>query len=153
MTATTLADQNVERAIAQSKPITRPHRRREIDVIGPLVVIAVMVFHSLAVFFDSQVIVNESQSRVTDLVTRFVGVFFVLWGMPLMMLFAGTTIWHNLRKRTLKEFVWERFKRLLVPFCTGLVLAIPPMVYFKAKQASGYNCLMPWNANQPGNRS
>ena len=37
MTATTLANQEVERAAAQSRPITRPQRRREIDIVGPLV--------------------------------------------------------------------------------------------------------------------
>jgi hypothetical protein len=123
---------------AHSVPSAKPERRRELDMIGPFIVIGLVLAHTLTIFSGRDIIVNESQSEVTTSVAGIFISFAVLWAMPLMMLIAGTTIWYSLRKRTVAEFTKERFKRLFVPFVTGLVLAIPPMVYFKAKQDFAY---------------
>ena len=37
---------------AHSVPAAKPERRREIDIMGPLVVMAVIVFHNLNIFYD-----------------------------------------------------------------------------------------------------
>jgi glucan biosynthesis protein C len=137
MTATTLA-KKAEGALADPTTTTKPERRRELDRIGPLIVMGLVVAHTLTIFAGRDIIIDKSGSEVTALVAGSLVSFPVLWAMPLMMFIAGMTIRYSLRKRTVGEFVWERTKRLFVPFYTGLVLAIPPMVYFKAKEASGY---------------
>ena len=123
---------------AQAGPVAKPERRRELDMIGPFIVLGLIVAHTLTIFVGRDIIVDNSRSEVTYLVAAFLVTFSMLWAMPLMMLIAGTTIWYNLRKRTVAEFARERFKRLFVPFVTGLVLAVPPMVYFKVKQEFAY---------------
>ena len=121
-----------------SGTIRKPERRHELDIFAPLIVMGLIVFHTLLIFSGQQMIANESQSDVTHLVAGLVVTFTGLWGMPLLMFIAGTAIWYSLRKRSVAEFARERTKRLLVPFGTGLVLALPLMAYFQAKQASAY---------------
>ncbi len=123
---------------AHPVPAAKPERRRELDFIGPLIVMGLVVFHTLTVFSGQSMITDESQSMVTYIVAGIVASFISLWAMPLLMLIAGTAVWYSLRKRTVAEFAWERVKRLLVPFITGLVLALPPMVYLQAKQDPAY---------------
>lgn len=53
--------------------------------------------------------------------------------MPLRMLIAGTAIWCSLRKRTVGQFLLNRIRRLLIPFVTGMVLLLPPMVWHAHK--------------------
>jgi len=54
-----------------------------------------------------------------------------LWGMPFFFLTAGTASWFALRRRTPRQYVDERFKRLLIPFIAGAILLMPVMLYFE----------------------
>jgi glucans biosynthesis protein C len=61
-------------------------------------------------------------------------VFFAgLWGMPLLFVVSGLGAWYSLRSRTATGFVRERLARLLVPFLVGLLLVVPPQVYFRLR--------------------
>jgi glucan biosynthesis protein C len=54
-----------------------------------------------------------------------------VWMMPLLFVVSGMSIALSLRSRTAREFVRERFNRLLVPFVFGLVLLSPLQVYIE----------------------
>jgi glucan biosynthesis protein C len=51
--------------------------------------------------------------------------------MPLLFLLAGISTWYALRFRSGAKYVKERFKRLLVPFTFGLLIIVPPQIYFE----------------------
>jgi glucan biosynthesis protein C len=131
--------------------MTRPARRRELDVLGMAIVLGLIFFHTLSIFSGQQYIVNTSQSMVTTMVSLLVVSFAALWTMPLMMLIAGIAISYSLRRRTPGEFLRERVKRLFVPFLTGLVLLVPPMMFYwlkyQGEHPGGYLSFYPrfWN--------
>ncbi len=51
--------------------------------------------------------------------------------MPLLFTIAGFAIWHSLQKRTVAAFVRERLHRLFIPFIVGLLVIVPPQIYFR----------------------
>lgn len=109
--------------------------RQELDVMGVLVVLGLIFFHTAMIFdpFDFYVS-NDPQSRPLAVFTGAGS----LWGMPLMFLIAGMSIWYSLRKRTVGEFVLERFKRLFIPLIVGVLLFVPPLHYFELKGDPAY---------------
>lgn len=109
----------------------RPKRRRELDLMGMLIVLGLIPFHTANVFDPLLFYVqNKPPSMVALVFVAFAG----LWTMPLMMLIAGIATWYSLRKRTASEFVRERFRRLFIPFVAGLIILVPPLVYYSARQ-------------------
>jgi hypothetical protein len=61
-------------------------------------------------------------------------VFFAgLWGMPLLFVVSGLGAWYSLRSRTATGFVREWLARLLVPFLVGLLVVVPPQVYYQLR--------------------
>jgi hypothetical protein len=115
---------------------TRSKRRSELDLMGMLVVLGLIFFHTGQIFYGGNFYVTNEPSSIIALV--FVA-FASMWGMPLMFLVSGITIWHSLRKRTAKDFVTERFKRLFIPFIVGLILIVPPQVYYGLKADPSYH--------------
>ena len=114
---------------------TMPKRRYELDLMGMLVVLGLVFFHTGQVFYGGDFyVMNEPPST---LALMFV-VVASLWGMPLIFLISGITIWHSLRKRTPKEFVLERIRRLFIPFLVGLAVVVPPQVFYGLKADPSY---------------
>jgi peptidoglycan/LPS O-acetylase OafA/YrhL len=55
-----------------------------------------------------------------------------LWIMPALFLVSGMSAYFSLRSRTGKEFMRERYQKLLLPFFAGVVLICPVMAYLRA---------------------
>jgi peptidoglycan/LPS O-acetylase OafA/YrhL len=55
-----------------------------------------------------------------------------LWIMPALFLVSGMSAYFSLRSRTGKEFMRERYQKLLLPFFAGVVLICPIMAYLRA---------------------
>jgi glucan biosynthesis protein C len=121
--------------MAQSRQIgAQPKRRREMDLMGLTIVVGLVFFHSAQIFSGTDHYVeNTQQGMATGLAANLFLAFGSMWGMPLMMLIAGTAIWYSLRKRTGGQFLLNRVRRLLIPFVTGMVLVFPPVVWFSLK--------------------
>ena len=113
----------------------KPTRRRELDVIGMGIVLALVFLHTISIFSGQQLVVSDpaKQSRLTTILCSLVISFITTWAMPVLMFIAGMTIRYSLRRRTVGQFVRDRIGRLFVPFLTGLALVIPPMVYYHLK--------------------
>lgn len=60
------------------------------------------------------------------------------WYMTLLFAIAGISCKYALRKRTNKQFVAERTKKLLVPFFFGLLALVPVMTYVAEVFFNGY---------------
>ncbi len=121
--------------MAQSKQTgAQPKRRREMDLMGMLIVVGLVFFHSAQIFSGTDHYVeNTQQGMAVGIAANLFLAFGSMWGMPLMMLIAGTAIWYSLRKRTAGQFLLNRVQRLLIPFVTGTVLVFPPVVWFALK--------------------
>jgi glucan biosynthesis protein C len=101
-------------------------RRRDLDLIRAAVV-GGLVFYHTALLFP----VGFSASRNPASLVLTVGVVFAqLWGMPLLFVVAGSGVWHSLGTRSPGRFARERLTRLLVPLITGMVLVVPPQIYY-----------------------
>ena len=107
---------------------------RETYLMGMLIVLGLVFFHSTQIFSGSGFFVeNTQQSDLTVLVANLFLAFANMWGIPLMMLIAGSAIWFSLRKRTLGQFLLNRLQRLVIPFITGMLLILPPQVWISQK--------------------
>jgi hypothetical protein len=115
---------------------TTVKRRSELDLMGMLVVLGLIFFHTGQIFIGGGFYVENEPPSIPALV--FVA-FASLWGMPLMFLISGITAWYSLRKRTTAEFIRNRIRRLLIPFVTGLLLVVPPQVYYQLKADPTYH--------------
>ena len=66
-------------------------------------------------------------------------VFFSPYFMPLLFVLAGISTKYSLQKRTNKEYLSERVKRLLVPFLFGIIAFMPIMSYIGDRFNYSYN--------------
>lgn len=60
------------------------------------------------------------------------------WYMPLLFVLAGMSARYSLQKRTVKGFVRERVKKLLLPFLIGVVTIVAGMTYYADRFHNGY---------------
>lgn len=60
-------------------------------------------------------------------------VFFSPYFMPLLFLIAGMSSVYSLKKRTVKQYVYERVRKLLLPLVFATILFMPVMTYFADK--------------------
>jgi len=67
----------------------------------------------------------ENTSRGSAIV-----IFGAQWGMALIFLLAGASAWFSLGSRTGRQFIGERFARLVIPFIPAIILIAPPQAYF-----------------------
>lgn len=110
-------------------------RLHYLDWLGVLLVLGVFLFHAVHPFDTiAWHIKNPEQSEV---VTYMIG-FFFMWGMPLFFLVGGVGSQFALRRRSGRQFVVERTRRLLIPFFAGVVLLSPIMIYFEQLQQANF---------------
>tara|TARA_R110002167_G_scaffold158880_6_gene354245 strand:- start:11282 stop:12400 length:1119 start_codon:yes stop_codon:yes gene_type:complete len=53
------------------------------------------------------------------------------WRLPILFVISGMGTYFALKKRTAKQFAWERIVRLYVPLTVGMLLIVPPQVYIE----------------------
>jgi hypothetical protein len=102
-------------------------RRHDLDLVRVLVVAGLIVFHTACVFVPNGFYVTN---RPPSYVLMMFVFFSKLWGMPLLFMVAGVGIWHSLSARSAGVFVQERLQRLLVPLLVGILVVVPPQLYY-----------------------
>jgi peptidoglycan/LPS O-acetylase OafA/YrhL len=102
-----------------------------LDWLRVLAVIAILGAHAGQVFMPwaDWFITNDTRSRAVGLAVFVVGP----WLLPLLMLLAGFAGQHSLRRRTNGEFLWDRTRRVLIPFIAGMLVLVPPQVYIERR--------------------
>ena len=118
-----------------SDPSSMFLRRRDFDVTRELIVASLVFFHTARIFDQLDFYVKNTPQAPA---MTFVVILTAFWGMPLLFTIAGFAIWHSLQKRTAIEFVRERFQRLLIPFITGLLVIVPPQIYYRLRVDPAY---------------
>ena len=53
------------------------------------------------------------------------------WRMPLLLFISGAGTFLALRRRTPSQYVDERMKKLLVPLAFGMLIVVPPQIYYE----------------------
>ena len=56
------------------------------------------------------------------------------WRLPLLFLISGAGVYFALRTRSNLSFIAERFKRLFIPIVFGMLVIVPPQIYFERLQ-------------------
>jgi Predicted acyltransferases len=110
-------------------------RKYDIDNIRSLAILLLFPFHTCRMFtsLDPFYVVGKP-SIFCDYFIRVTSE----WFMPLLFAVAGISAALAMEKRTARQFMWERYYKLLVPFFFGLFLIIPAQTFFAEKQHNGY---------------
>ena len=107
---------------------TLPSRRRDLDVAREAIVASLILFHTARIFDSLEFHVkNEPREPAVTVIV----IFASLWGIPLLFTIAGFAVQRSLRKRTIVEFLRERFQRLVIPLIVGLLIIVPPQMYYQ----------------------
>lgn len=110
-------------------------RRYDIDWLRVLAVLLLFPFHTLRVYNAGEAfyVKGAHPSVAVNAVTEFIS----LWHMPLLFLLAGASTYFALGKRSSRQYLWERVKRLAVPFVFGVLVLVPPQTWYGARFNSG----------------
>jgi peptidoglycan/LPS O-acetylase OafA/YrhL len=107
----------------------KPKRRYDIDWLRVLAVLLLFYAHPARIFLTSGPWYVQNIQK-SELIT--IGALFIdQWQMALLFLLAGASTLFALRFRTGREYLIERFKRLLVPLVFGLLVIVPPQLYIE----------------------
>jgi peptidoglycan/LPS O-acetylase OafA/YrhL len=97
-----------------------------IDWLRVLAILMVFLFHAVHPFdFGDWQVKNVEQSEILTIILLILSI----WGMPFFFLIAGAGSWFALQRRTGRQYISERFYRLLLPFIVGAILFSPIEYY------------------------
>lgn len=109
-------------------------RKRYIDNLRWIILLILIPYHTAMawnVWTEPNYIYFEGNKLISSIV-----VFFSPYFMPLLFVLAGISTKFALQKRSNKEYLIERVKRLLIPFLSGTIVLMPIMAYLADK----FNC-------------
>ncbi|MFX1260123.1 MAG: acyltransferase [Promethearchaeota archaeon] len=108
---------------------TKPTRRYDIDTLRVFATILLIFFHTamLFAFGTGYFIQNDELSIEVLLFVMFVNIFH----MPLFFFLAGMSTFYSLNVRTGNQYLKERVRRIVIPLILGILIVIPPIVYFE----------------------
>ena len=109
-------------------------RKHYIDNLRWIILLILIPYHTAQawnVWGEPNYITFEGNRWISSIV-----VFFSPYFMPLLFVLAGVSTKFALQKRTVKEYLMERVKRLLVPLLFGTIVIMPIMTYLADK----FNC-------------
>ncbi len=104
-------------------------RRYDIDWIRDITVLSVIFFHSLIIFFTRESAIMYVRSGDDVEFCIIVERIMSRYMMPLLFLLAGLSVRFSLRSRSVREFISNRVKKLLLPFVIGSVTLNPIVSY------------------------
>ena len=112
-----------EPGVSEPQPAARLHY---LDTLHVLSILMVFLFHAVHPFdFGDWQVKNVDQSEILTIILLFLG----MWGMPFFFMLAGAGSTFALQRRTARQFVSERFRRLFIPFIAGSILFTPLEYY------------------------
>lgn len=122
---TTLTDQKSE-------------RQYYIDWLRIILIISVFLYHIGMIFNTWPWHIKNDQQFGGFL--KQIMTFLHYWRMPLLFMLSGAGTYFALGKRTSGQYLWERFKRLVIPLIVGIFTLVPVQVYIE--RASQYESLL-----------
>ena len=110
-------------------------RKNFIDNIRWITVLFLFPYHTARIFDSfTPFYVKGTASQTADT--------FILsctpWFMPILFVLAGISTRYALQKRSNRQYIRERFEKLLVPLFFGILLLIPVQTYYAERFFNGY---------------
>lgn len=103
-------------------------RRYDLDWLR-VMVFALLIFYHVGMFFVPwgwHVKNNTSYDWL-----RWPMLFLNQWRLPILFVISGMGTYYALSKRNIWQFLWERNLRLGIPLVFGMLMIVPPQVYFE----------------------
>ena len=124
----------MEQSTTISEPLTT--RRHDLDWLRLIAILILLFFHTGMWFNNWGWHVKNSETTVSFQ-------YWMIWShyfrMPLLLFISGAGTFMALGKRTSGQFRRERFMRLFIPLVFGMLVIVPPQIYFEhIKQYNGY---------------
>jgi glucans biosynthesis protein C len=110
-------------------PAGPPERRYDLDWLRVSVFLLLILYH-VGMFFVpwDWHIKNPEPAGAWLQVPMFV---VSQWRLSLLFLVSGAAVHFALRRRSRRQFIRERFTRLLIPLIFGMLVVVPPQVYYE----------------------
>lgn len=110
-------------------------RRYDLDWLRVIAFGLLILFHTGMMFVSwDWHVKNPETSRILEWIMSFLHT----WRMPLLFFISGGAVWFALEKYATGGFLRERCLRLLLPLLFGMLVVIPPQIYFE-RQFQGWN--------------
>lgn len=103
-------------------------RRYDLDWLR-VIVFGLLIFYHVGMFFVPWGW-HLKNNEIYDWL-RWPMLFLNQWRLPILFMISGMGTYYALGKRSMGKFVWERFLRLGIPLVGGMILIVPPQVYFE----------------------
>lgn len=111
-------------------------RSYDLDWLRAIAILVLLFFHTGMWFNTWDWHVKNNETTVSFQ-------YWMIWShcfrMPLLLFISGAGTFMALGKRTPRQFARERFRRLFVPLIFGMLVIVPPQIYFeRIGQFTGY---------------
>lgn len=103
-------------------------RRYDLDWLR-VIVFGLLIFYHVGMFFVPWGFHIKNNIIYPEL--RWPMLFVNQWRLPILFVISGMGTYYALSKRSGLQFAKERIQRLLLPLITGILLIVPPQVYFE----------------------
>ena len=103
-------------------------RRYDLDWLRFIAILILLFFHTGMWFNHWDWHVKNNELRYSF---QYWMIWLHFWRMPLLLFISGAGTYMALGKRTPTQFAGERFKRLFVPLVFGMLVVVPPQIYYE----------------------
>ena len=117
----------------------KPERRYDLDWLRVLAVLLLVPFHSALIFSHNPGDIVYVKDRLESEPLIQFAYFLNQWHMPLLFMIAGASTWFALEFRTARQYLSDRFTRLVIPTVFGVTVLIPPMIYMQFLERPGFS--------------
>lgn len=106
-------------------------RKYYLDNLRSFMILLLFPVHTFMIWndFGSKFYIWNGESKLLSTLIVLVNP----WFMPILFVIAGMCARYALEKRSIKEFVTERFLKLLLPFVSGMFLLVPVQTLYARK--------------------
>jgi peptidoglycan/LPS O-acetylase OafA/YrhL len=107
-------------------------RRYDLDWLRVMAILTVLLYH-VGMFFvswDYHIKNNDTTSTFPQILEHIM-VWLHQWRMPLLLFISGAGTIYATSRRTTKQFVTERHKRLFFPLIFAMFVIVPPQIYLE----------------------
>jgi glucan biosynthesis protein C len=111
-------------------------RRYDLDWLRAIAILILLYFHTGMLFntWGWHIKNNETSDHF-----NYWMIWLHFWRMPLLLFISGAGTYMALGKRTPGQFVRERARRLIIPLIFGMLVIVPPQIYFEhIREYDGY---------------
>jgi len=103
-------------------------RKYEIDYLRVYAFLLLILFHAGMAFVPWDFYVKNNETSVFFDYPMY---FTHQWRLPLLFIISGIGTYFSISRRNLSGFAGERFRRLIIPLIFGMLVVVPPQVYFE----------------------